>query len=290
MLPNTPLHHLLMAELKGPIVLTSGNLSENPQETQNECARHNLAGIVDGFLMHNRDVVNRLDDSVVRQDRSGVSILRRARGYAPSPICLPTSFEGAPKVLALGGELKATFCLLDGRNAVLSQHIGDLENAPTLADYKKMLRLYLDLYQFEPDIVAVDAHPQYLSTRTGEDFARERGLPLVRVQHHHAHLAACLADQGQDQAMPATVHAVVLDGLGWVRTGGWALNPAGRLRRLRAAWPFPASVVAGRRGRKPGAVAQSGSAIVYCLWSELPSQPGGNRSGNQVCRPSGKAA
>ncbi len=219
MLPNTPLHHLLMAELKGPIVLTSGNLSENPQETQNECARHNLAGIVDGFLMHNRDVVNRLDDSVVRQDRSGVSILRRARGYAPSPIRLPTSFEGAPKVLALGGELKATFCLLDGRNAVLSQHIGDLENAPTLADYKKMLRLYLDLYQFEPDIVAVDAHPQYLSTRTGEDFARERGLPLVRVQHHHAHLAACLADQGQDQAMPGTVHAVVLDGLGWGADG-----------------------------------------------------------------------
>lgn len=218
LLANTPLHHLLMAELDGPIVLTSGNLSENPQETGNEAARQNLSGIVDGFLMHDRDIVNRLDDSVVRLDGTGPAVLRRARGHAPAPIRLPVRFETAPRVLALGGELKATFCLLNGRDAVLSQHIGDLENAPTLADYKKTLRLYLDLFQFRPQIIAVDAHPQYLSTQHGEALARDLGVSLVRVQHHHAHLASCLAEQ-QQQEVSGEVFGIVLDGLGWGADG-----------------------------------------------------------------------
>ncbi|MEO9528064.1 carbamoyltransferase HypF [Roseibium sp.] len=219
MLPNTPLHHLLMAELDGPIVLTSGNLSDNPQETDNAAARRNLSGIVDGFLMHDREVVNRLDDSVVRLDRAGPAILRRARGLAPAPVRLDASFETAPKVLAMGGELKSTFCLLDGANAILSQHIGDLQNAPTFADYKRLIDFYLDLHQFRPELIAVDCHPQFLSAGHGAQLARRYGAALVPVQHHHAHMAACLAEQGHGLSAAGRCFAVVLDGLGWGTDG-----------------------------------------------------------------------
>lgn len=217
MLPNTPLHHLLMVQLENPIVLTSGNLSENPQETDNETARRKLAGIVDGFLMHDREIVNRLDDSVVRLDRSGPSVLRRARGHAPASIRLATDFQSAPKVLAMGGELKATFCLLNGQDAILSQHIGDLENAPTFAEYKRLLALYLDLYEFRPQVIAIDAHPQYLSSLHGEKLARDFGATLLKVQHHHAHLASVLAER---EVPPGeSSYGIVLDGLGWGEDG-----------------------------------------------------------------------
>ncbi|WP_299816048.1 carbamoyltransferase HypF [uncultured Roseibium sp.] len=219
MLANTPLHHLLLAKLDRPIVMTSGNLSENPQETQNAGARLRLAEIVDGFLMHDREIVNRLDDSVLRLDRSGVSMLRRARGYAPASVRLAPDFERAPRVLAMGGELKSAFCLINGCDAVLSQHLGDLENAPTFADYKKTLRLYLDLYQFTPEVIAVDGHPQYLSSVYGEELAAEFGADLVRVQHHHAHLASCLAERGWALAGEHPVYGVILDGLGWGEDG-----------------------------------------------------------------------
>jgi len=217
MLPNSPLHHLLMAALDGPIVLTSGNLADNPQETGNSEARQRLAGIVDGFLMHDREIVNRLDDSVVRIDRQGPLILRRARGYAPASIRLADTFRDSPKVLAMGGELKSTFCLLNGQDAILSQHIGDLENAPTLADYKRVLALYLDLFDFRPDVIAIDAHPQYLSSRYGEELARALGAKLIKVQHHHAHLASGLAEQ---EVLPGgSAYGIVLDGLGWGADG-----------------------------------------------------------------------
>lgn len=217
MLPNTPLHHLLMTELDGPIVLTSGNLSDNPQETDNAAARRQLAGIVDGFLMHDREIINRLDDSVVRLDGQGQLMQRRARGYAPASIRLANVFQDAPKVLAMGGELKATFCLLNGQDAILSQHIGDLENAPTFADYKRLLTLYLDLYEFRPEVIAIDAHPQYLSSRYGEELAREFGAKLVKVQHHHAHLASVMAER---QIPPQGIdYGIILDGLGWGEDG-----------------------------------------------------------------------
>ncbi len=215
MLPNTPMHHLLMSKLEAPIVLTSGNLSNNPQEIENEAARDRLTELVDGFLMHDRDVVSRIDDSVMRLDASGPVVLRRGRGLVPTPIRVAPEFSDAPKVLAMGGELKSAFCLLNGRNAVLSQHIGDLENAPTFADYKKMLRLYLDLYRFEPEVIAVDSHPQYLSTTYGEKLAREWSVDLIRVQHHHAHLAACLAEHPDGSVPGRPVHGIILDGLGW---------------------------------------------------------------------------
>ncbi len=217
MLPNTPLHHLLMAELDGPIVLTSGNLADNPQETDNEAVRRQLSGIVDGFLMHDREIVNRLDDSVVRMDRLSPLLLRRARGYAPASIRLADAFRDAPKVLAMGGELKSTFCLLKGQDAILSQHIGDLENAPTFAEYKRLLALYLDLYDFRPDVIAIDSHPQYLSSRFGEELARELGADLIKVQHHHAHLASALAER---EILPqGSGYGIILDGLGWGADG-----------------------------------------------------------------------
>lgn len=215
MLPSTPLHHLLMAELQRPIVLTSGNLSDNPQEIGNEGARRQLAGIVDGFLMHDREIYDRLDDSVVRSDRAGPAVLRRARGLAPASIRLSPKLADAPRVLAMGGELKGSFCMLNGQDAVLSQHIGDLENAKTFADYKRMLKHYLELYRFEPEVIAVDCHPQYLSTVYGEQLADEQGADLVRVQHHHAHFAACLAEHSDTSGSIETVHGIILDGLGW---------------------------------------------------------------------------
>lgn len=194
MLPYTPLHHLLMAAVPGPIVLTSGNLSEEPQVTSNSAAGDKLGEIADGYLLHDRAIVNRLDDSVVRVSRAGPVILRRARGYAPAPLDLHEAFTNVPKVLAMGGELKATFCLIRNGQAISSQHIGDLETALALKDFKKNLDLYRQIYRFDPEVIAVDRHPDYLSTQLGKTLAAETGAACVEVQHHHAHLAGCLAE------------------------------------------------------------------------------------------------
>ena len=136
MLPYTPLHHLLLEGLERPVVLTSGNLSEEPQCTDNDDARAKLSALADHLLMHDRAIVNRLDDSVVRVMDGAPRVLRRARGYAPAPLPLPAGFAGAPPLLAMGGELKNTFCLVQDGRATLSQHIGDLEDAATYADYR----------------------------------------------------------------------------------------------------------------------------------------------------------
>ena len=213
MLPYAPLHHLLMAHLDTPIVLTSGNLSEEPQSTDNADARARLGTTADFFVFHDRDIVNRLDDSVMRVDAPGPQVLRRGRGLAPASLRLGAGFADAPRVLAMGGGLKSAFCLLRGGEAILSQHMGDLENAATYADYRKSLALYRDIYRFAPEVIAVDQHPDYLSTRWGETLAQETGARLVRVQHHHAHLASCLADNGFSPDGGEAL-GIVLDGLG----------------------------------------------------------------------------
>ncbi|MEX3010560.1 carbamoyltransferase HypF [Hoeflea sp. TYP-13] len=214
MLPYTPLHHLLMARLANPAVMTSGNLSDEPQATGNADARERLSQIADLWVMHDREIVNRLDDSVMRVDKSGPQILRRARGLAPEPVQLHGLFEDAPPVLALGGELKSTFCLLRRGEAVLSQHMGDLEDAAVRADYRKNLTLYRDIFRFDPEVIAVDVHPDYASSRQGRALADETGAVLVTVQHHHAHLASVLAEHriepGDDHCL-----GIVLDGLGF---------------------------------------------------------------------------
>lgn len=210
MLPATPLHHLLIAEFGGPLVMTSGNRSDEPQVTGNAQARESLAGIADAFVMHDRAIENRLDDSVLAMDEAGVPIpIRRARGFAPAPIALP--FDGLPPVLACGGELKATFALIRGGEAMVGPHIGDLEQAAALGDYHSMLDLYRRLFDFTPEIVAVDAHGGYLSAQMGERIAQETGAALVRVAHHHAHMAACMADNGMGDGEHV---GLLLDGLG----------------------------------------------------------------------------
>ncbi len=193
MLAYTPLHHLILRRMHHPIVLTSGNLSDEPQCIDNDEAREKLGKIADYFLFHNREIVNRVDDSVVRVIGNKVQIIRRARGYAPAPIILPPGFQNIPPILAMGGELKNTFCLLREGEAILSQHLGDLENAAAFHAYQETLNLYLDLFQHQPEIIAIDQHPEYLSSKFGQELASTNQIPLVSVQHHHAHIAACMA-------------------------------------------------------------------------------------------------
>lgn len=214
MLPNTPLHHLLLRAASRPLIMTSGNLSEEPQCTANEEARQKLSAIADYGLFHNRDIVNRLDDSVAKVMGGAPRIFRRARGYAPAPIKLTAGFERAEPVLALGGELKSTFCSLKDGQAIVSQHIGDLEDAATFADYQRALALYRAMFDLDPKILAVDAHPDYLSAKAGREQAASSGCRIEEIQHHHAHIAGCLAENGISlETRP--VLGIALDGLGF---------------------------------------------------------------------------
>ena len=213
MLPYTPLHHLLLEETAGPVVMTSGNVSDEPQVIDNADARERLAGIADAFLMHDRDIVNRLDDSVAMIAGGEPRILRRARGYAPEPVKLPEGFEAADGILAMGGELKNTFCLVSRGRAIVSQHIGDMDDARAATDARRNLDLYRRLYDFEPNLVAVDQHPDYLPTQSGPEAAE-----VLPVQHHHAHIASCLIEHGTPRDA-APVLGIALDGLGYGADG-----------------------------------------------------------------------
>jgi hydrogenase maturation protein HypF len=214
MLPYTPLHHLLLRGIDHPLVMTSGNLSEEPQCTDNAEAKLRLSTIAEYALLHDRGIVNRLDDSVTRIMADAPRIIRRARGYAPAPVRLPSGFEIAPPLLALGAELKSTFCLLKDGAAIVSQHIGDLEDAATLADYQRALALYTALFDHEPRVIALDMHPEYLSSKLGREWAANDGCRIEEVQHHHAHVASCMAENGVPlDTRP--VLGIALDGLGF---------------------------------------------------------------------------
>ncbi len=218
MLPYTPLHHLILKRMERPIVLTSGNLSDEPQCINNDEAREKLGKIADYFLLHNRDIVNRIDDSVVRVLGDKLQTIRRARGYAPSTITLPDGFKAAPHILAMGSELKNTFCLLRDGEAILSQHLGDLENAAAFNAYRDTLNLYLDLFEHKPEAIAIDQHPEYLSTKLGRELAAANNLQLYQIQHHHAHIAACMAENHLPlDTQP--VLGIALDGLGYGEDG-----------------------------------------------------------------------
>lgn len=218
MLPHSPLHHLLLAQVRGPLVMTSGNRAQTPQVTDNDAARETLAGIAEIWVMHDRDIVNRLDDSLMRVDASGPRILREGRGVAPAQITLPAAFAGAPPVLALGAELKSTFCLIKDAQAIPSAHVGDLATAEAYADFQSKITLFRALYDVTPAVIAVDLHPDYLSTRFGHQLAQETGARLVMVQHHHAHMASCMAenDVAPDDARSV---GVILDGAGFGTDG-----------------------------------------------------------------------
>jgi hydrogenase maturation protein HypF len=214
MLPTTPLHLLLMQRLVHPVVMTSGNVCGEPQIIGDTAAIERLAGIATHALVHDRQIANRLDDSVVREMAGQARVLRRARGFAPAPITLPYGFYAAPELLAMGGELKSTFCLIKDGVAILSQHQGDLEIAETFDDYRKSQALYAELFGHAPVALVADIHPEYLSTKLAHEWARERELPLIEVQHHHAHVASCLAENAYPLDAPAVL-GIVLDGLGW---------------------------------------------------------------------------
>src|SRR5712691_1833638 len=171
MLPYTPLHLLITREMDRPLVMTSGNISDEPQVTSLDRARAGLRGIADAMLMHDREIANRIDDSVVRIVAGKPTLMRRARGYAPSAVPLPPGFEGAPDLLAFGGELKSTFCLVKNGAAILSQHQGDLEDVSTFEDYQKNLQLYSRIYDHQPSLLVADMHPEYLSAKLAKQRA-----------------------------------------------------------------------------------------------------------------------
>jgi hydrogenase maturation protein HypF len=206
LLPYTPLHHLLAAEFGRPFVLTSGNVSDEPIAYDDEDAVARLGGLADAVLRHDRPIHTRVDDSVVRVVRGRPVPIRRSRGYAPEPLLLPWS--ASRPVLGCGAEQKSTFCLLRDRQAVLSHHIGDLSNWETFESYVDGIEHYRRLFDVEPVLVAHDLHPDYLSTGYAQGLA---GVELTGVQHHHAHIASCLADNGQ----PGPVLGLALDGTGY---------------------------------------------------------------------------
>jgi len=236
MLPTTPLHVLALRRVDRPVVMTSGNHADEPQVTDDAAARRRLAGIASYALVHDREIASRVDDSVVRIMAGRPRLLRRARGYAPASIRLPREFARAPSLLAYGGELKATFCLLRDGEAILSQHQGDLEKAAVLDDYRRNLDLYAGMFDHRPRALAADLHPEYLSAKLARRRAAEEGLALVEVQHHHAHVAACLAENQRPLDAPPVL-GIALDGLGWGEDGGiWGgeflLADYRRFRRL----------------------------------------------------------
>jgi hydrogenase maturation protein HypF len=206
MLPYTPLHHLLLREAGRPLVLTSGNVSDEPIAYQDGDALARLAGIADSFLTHDRAIHVRADDSVVRPLRGGAALLRRSRGYAPEPVAVAARFPRP--VLACGAELKNTFCLGTEDRAFISHHIGDLENAETLRSFTEGIDHFRRLFGIEPQVVAYDLHPEYLSTKYALELD---GVDLVGVQHHHAHIASCLADNRE----AGPVIGVAFDGTGF---------------------------------------------------------------------------
>jgi len=228
MLPYTPLHYLLFADpptqgktivgAPDALVMTSGNLSEEPIATQNEEARRKLAPLADAFLMHNRPIRTRCDDSVMRMvgdiGSQEIMPLRRSRGYAPMPVRITWD---SPALLATGAELKNAFCITRDRYAFLSHHIGDMENYETLASFEDGIQHFERLFRIQLEGLAYDLHPNYLATRYALERARKENLPAIGVQHHHAHIAACMAENGLESE--TTIIGVAFDGTGYGSDG-----------------------------------------------------------------------
>ena len=234
MLPYTPLHYLMLGDGATPaplaLVMTSGNMSEEPIAIGNQEALERLSPLADYFLLHDRDIYVRCDDSVTRLFRGREAMLRRSRGYAPFPIRLNLELK---EILACGAELKNTFCLTKGTYAFLSQHIGDMENYETFASYQASVEHFQRLFRVNPQAVAYDLHPDYLATRYALELAEAQGLRRVPVQHHHAHVVSCMAENGVD----AEVIGVALDGTGYgtdghIWGGEFLLADCRRFRRL----------------------------------------------------------
>lgn len=248
MLPYTPLHHLLLDAFGGVLVMTSGNLSGEPQVVGNDEARAKLSAFADAFLMHDRDIARRLDDSVERGDPP--MILRRARGRTPGTLPLPPGFDKAPQVLALGGQMKGAVCLVKNGQALLGHHLGDLDDALCAEEFDKAVADYTALFEHRPALVAVDAHPGYRATIAG----RRMGPPVAEIWHHHAHLASCLVENSWPLG-GGPVAGIVLDGTGLGPDGtiwGGELLLGDYLGFERRAWLRQAPLIGGdRAAREP---------------------------------------
>jgi hydrogenase maturation protein HypF len=206
MLPYMPVHYLMFRQLKtDAIVLTSGNFSSEPILIDNTEALKQFSHLVDAIVLHNRNIYNRTDDSVIRIIGGKEKIFRRSRGYVPTPVRTTFNTEG---IVAFGAELTNCFCVGKGTKAFLSQHIGDLQGLETTLFYEKTLAQFIQLFRVKPSLLAVDMHPNYISTRTGLNFG---DLPVVQVQHHHAHIASCMAEHHLDEK----VIGVAFDGTGY---------------------------------------------------------------------------
>jgi hydrogenase maturation protein HypF len=214
MLAYTPLHHLLLRDAGIPLVMTSGNNSDEPIAYRDEEALDQLCEIADYFLVHDREIHMRCDDTVVRTARGRPYPVRRSRGYAPAPLRLAGDFTR--HTLACGGELKNTFCLVRDHHAFMSHHIGDMENYETLRSFREGIEHYCRLFDVTPELVAYDLHPEYLSTKYAREH-EETGLPAIGVQHHQAHIASCLADN--ELPVEERVIGVALDGTGYGTDG-----------------------------------------------------------------------
>lgn len=212
MLPYTPLHVLLLKDFDGALVATSGNTSEEPIAIDNADALIKLQGLADGFLLHNRDIETRFDDSVTAVFDDTPIVLRRARGYAPQALVLPmvASDPAGHVVLSLGAHLKNTFCMMTGSHAYISQHLGDLNNLETFEFFEETIFKYQQLFRMEVHTVACDLHPDYLSSKLAARIAEAAEIPLIKVQHHHAHIASCMAENG----LRGPVIGVSFDGTG----------------------------------------------------------------------------
>jgi hydrogenase maturation protein HypF len=302
MLPYTPLHHILLRDVDCPLVMTSGNLSEEPIAQDNDEARRRLGPLVDAFLMHNRDIYARYDDSVMLEARetrdretgigevlpssdlqspiSNIQPIRRSRGYAPFPVRLPFKVG---QVLAVGAELKNTFCLTRDDFAFLSQHIGDMENLETLEHFDASIALYQHLFRVEPEIIAHDLHPDYFATKYAQ--SQIAGTQrLIPIQHHQAHIAACLADNDW-QPDAGEVIGVAWDGTGYgldghIWGGEFFVGDYGGFRRVAHLeyLPMPGGDTA---TRNPWRLALG---YLYALTGELPALPGIGDQEKQIVR------
>jgi hydrogenase maturation protein HypF len=262
MLPYTPLHHLLLADADVPLVMTSGNLSEEPIAYKDDDALRRLGKIAEYFLVHDREIHMRCDDSVARTVGKQELLIRRSRGYAPQPIAVTVPF--VQPVLACGAHLKNTFCLGKGRHAFMSHHIGDLENYETFNSFVDGIEHCKKLFAIEPSVIAYDLHPDYLSTKYAR---RVDGRTKIEVQHHHAHIASCMAEHG----LTGPVIGVAFDGLGYggdgtiwggefilARLSGFerrahlrAVPLAGGDRAIREPWRMAVSYLRDALGKDP---------------------------------------
>jgi len=264
LMPYTPLHHLLLEDAGGPLVMTSGNRSDEPIAFDDADARERLAGIADAVLHHDRPIHRRCEDSVVRS----AFPVRRSRGHAPDALALPV--PAARPLIAVGAELKSTFCVVKDDRAHLSAHLGDLSSEQAYAAFRADLELYLAMLDVRPDVVAHDLHPDYLATR----WAQETGAELVGVQHHHAHAAACLAEHGRTG--PAL--ALVFDGTGYGLDGtlwGGELLRCDLASFERVAHLEPLTLPGGEAAiREPWRVAaayleQAGRPVPFADWARI---------------------